>query len=272
MAGFGDAMSRLFGGNPGNSSVAVTPGNPAGAGDPNAKQPGNKPVPQAGESTQLEGAAANIEKQATPLDGYKDLWQSEQSKEQPGAQGNQPVPQNTPPANQPPAFLTAAKGLNFSRNIPQDLMAKAVSGDAAAFAQVLDHVGRQASAASFHYAERHFSQSGKTLREDISKSLPDQFRQFSLQNTSIKNPVLSKPGVKPVVEGIRMQLASKFPDATTEELQQKAEQYFLDLQTELGTHAEASKVADNAETQKHVQTAQANGEFDWDAYYGYKSS
>jgi hypothetical protein len=262
-------VMNLFRGTPGNSPAAV---------DPNAP-PANTPATEVKTKTPPVGAEGGTldtpgakQKQASPLDGYADLWEPPKSKEVP-AQGNQPaavVPGNKEP--QVPAFLTRAKSLNFSRNIPQDLMAKAVGGDANALAAVIDHVGRQSAAAAFHYAESHFSSASGKLKEDITGSLPEQFKQFSLNNTPVRHPVLNKPGVKPMVEAIRAQLATKFPEATTEELQKNAEDYFIAFQKELGAHDETVANAASAETDKlkQQQSAQANGAFDWDEYYGMK--
>lgn len=262
---FGNAMEKLFGPRqvteaaPQNSQVEQ-------GGDPNAqKTPANNNAPK-GESAQLENG--NPQKQSSPLDGYADLWKNEPAKEAPQ---NQPAQNPNPnPQPQEPAFVRAAKGLNFSKNIPAALKQKALAGDHEAFDQILDHLGRQSFAAASHYSEKSFSSSSQKMKDEITGSLPDQFRQFSLANSPIKNPILSKPGVKPVVEGIRLQLASKFPDAPTEELQAKAEKYFLDMASELTGHQALQNTEQTAETDSNKirQQQQSKGEFDWDKEYG----
>jgi hypothetical protein len=151
-------------------------------------------------------------------------------------------------------------------------MTKAMSGDATAFGQILDNVGRSAFAAASKMAEQISERSGAKFRDEITGSLPGEFRKYSLNNTAVKNPVLSNPAVKPLVEGVRLQLASKYPDATTEELQQKAEDYFLAIHKELGTSAEAEKLASQTESLKDQQKQQQDGTFDWDNYMFGKQS
>lgn len=272
---FGDVMSRIF--NPTSTQQQQqTVANPNPQGEQKTPAQGQKP-PGQGESQQLEGAH-QTQKASTPLDGYSDLWKDAPTGTPVKTAETQPNP-NPNPAPQVPAYITAAKGLNFSRHIKPELMTKALQGDTASFAEIIDTVGRQASAASFQYAERHFSSGSLKLKEEITGSLPEHFREYSLRNTAIKNPVLARPEVKPVVEAIRAQMASKFPEASTEELQGKAEQYFLDMHKELGTHldSEAATLAKSqpgregqgAETDKQKQ--QREGTWDWDKEYGLTS-
>ena len=271
--GFRDAMTTIFGGQPGTQAAATVPVQGTQT-DPNkqaAPGSGNK-LPQQGESAQLEASGAGAAKATSPLDGYKDLWSNtpaEGSENKP--QPNQPQNQNPPnPQPQVPQFITAAKGLNFSRNIKPELMSKALGGDVTAFAEIIDTVGRGAFAAAGQYAEKHYATSSGKLKEEISGSLPDKFREYSLQNTPIKHPVLARPEVKPMVEGLRLQLAQKFPEASTQELQQKAEDYFLAWHKEMGMNSEAELATQNkpaAGSQIERQTQQQKGEFDWDKDY-----
>lgn len=242
--------------------------------DPNAQKPQGQQqqVPQ-GESQSLEMAGVQgkqTEQKPTPVDAYADLWQPPKTEPQGGDPGNQGVQKN-PQTPQKQDYGKVALGLNFARNIKPELLQKASSGDAQAFSDVIDQIGRMATAAAFKFTDNHSSQAGTKLREEIEGGMPGKFREFSLSNQSIKNPILSKPGVKPVVEGIRLQLAAKFPEASTADLQEKAEQYFLDLTTELGGQQKEKEVKENPPGKLSPGMGK-DGITDWDEYFGLKTS
>jgi hypothetical protein len=241
------------------------PSQPAApAPQPAQQQQPQKPQPGETGGTQLAGKTqgeATKEQAASPLEQYKDLWDPPKQEAAPG----NPNPEGTPAAPKQPKFSDAAKKIDFSRLIPQELAAKALGGDVASFTQIINTVTQASLAASMHFADNHYGTKSKALEESINSALPEKFKQFSVNSTPFKNPALKHPAMQPVVQGIREQMRVKYPDASAEELTTMAEEYLGAALTESGRNTKPQEQADATAT-THKQ--QANNEFNWDEYAG----
>jgi hypothetical protein len=273
MSKLANVMS-LFTGQTPAAPAANTQGQPNPQGQPAGQKPGdnlqggkNASAGEQQNSQQLEQGGKQGEQGASPLDEFKDIWQPNETKPEGGEQGK-PAGDGKPAKPQGLNYGEIAKRIDFARLIPQELLTKATSGDAAAFAQVINSVSQATFAASMKMANDFAARSGKDLETRITGSLPEHFKKFSLSDSTPKNPTLSHPAVRPMVEAIKAQLAMKFPEATTADLNQKAEQYVGAMFTEIGKGNPQEKSEQQADPRKAMMQAQENGEFDWGSYFG----
>lgn len=264
----------------GAKTPAAPAPNPQGGTQPNPNGQKQQQTLDPNASAQLEstkqgsqGQPDGGKPQPTPLAKYDNLF-DDPTNNQPTPQNGEQNPQGKNPGKpQAVNYAEHAKNLNFSRTIDPVIMQKAVAGDVQAFSSVIDSVARSAWAASAKAAEQ-ISQRGITDFETrFGSELPGKFREFSLNTTSTKHPILSKPSVKPLVAAIKQRMAGIYPDATPQELQQQAEDYFLAMNEEITgeqTKTQQAEQVNQVSDAKRVQEQQANGEFDWDEHYGLK--
>lgn len=259
---------------------------------PVQQQQTTQQAPSSG-STQVDGAAAaqtkndksgdnDGGKQTSPLDPFSDFWDTGEAKpaESGNTQtGNQPNNQQQQIQNRDasPDFAKIAKNIDFSRVLNRDQVTKALGGDADSFMAVINSAVQAATAASMRAAHQMNTKSSKDTQASILSSLPSEFRKISLLDTKSSNEALNHPAARPLVDSVRVQMALKYPDATTEELQEKAEQYVSAVFGEVSKGATKSKSGKNA-TQSNTDGGQnfdvrndqiqkqRAGEFNWDEY------
>lgn len=122
---------------------------------------------------------------------------------------------------------------DFTKSLDQELVQKALGGDAQAFSQVLNTSMQQAVAmATFGGAKLAGVGVGQRL-DRFRSDLPNQLRERDIQNSweSDKDSILSHPSVVPLREAAVQMLRKQHPNANPQELKSKTEQYFQDLFT-----------------------------------------
>jgi hypothetical protein len=179
----------------GQTSVLAAPG-----GDPSAKPPGSE------------------ENKVPSLDTFKDIFQNI------GAAG----PGKAPLINADPAKLAQiANTLDFTRNINPDVLQKAMAGDAKAFLEVLNSVGRQSFVAGTQATSHLVDKQTSAAVDFMQKGLPNQIRSFQSRDLArTENPAFSHPAVEPFLAVIQQQLAQQHPQATALEIASKSREYF----------------------------------------------
>jgi hypothetical protein len=211
-----------------------------------------------------------------PLDPYKELWQDSNT---PAANGGNPAPDNSNPQKQqqqqPASHADIAKKINFSQILNPEIVTKALSGDTAAFSQVINQISQASFAASGKYAEQLIAKAVKDSEGRIGSSLPEKFKAFSLQNSTLPSKALNHPAVRPMVDAIKQQFMHKFPDATTKEIEDHANSYvssmFEALESERNevqsqSNSGNSSGRGSAEVTDRIKK-QETGEFDWSKEY-----
>lgn len=249
--------------------------NPNPAPNPNPQNSNPNPTPTlSGESSPQLDAANKAQEQGgkegqvqNPLDPFADLWEAPKVDD---ASGNN-NPDKSKTQNQPVDFAGAAKKINFGRIIPPDLATKALGGDQAAFTQILNTVGQAGFAAAGKMSEGMIAKAIADAEQRIGDSLSGKFKEFSVSNTRSKNPNLQHKAVKPMVEAIKSQMNVKFPDATAEEIQEKAEAYVGAMLQAYGSGTGTGTDEDEVDPTKARQKSQAAGTFDWDKEFGLTS-
>jgi len=163
----------------------------------------------------------NVNEAKTPLDPFKDLWDTK--------------PNENAPAEYKPEVLDPAK--------LQEVMGKAVltgaitpeiqariqaGGDDAqtAMVEAINIVGQQAMMQSTVVANKMMEQNSTKLMEAMMAKLPSLVKEQSVNNSlQEQNPVFSNPAVAPVIDAVKSQLQTKFPQATTSELTVMAQDF-----------------------------------------------
>lgn len=200
------------------------------------------PVPPAGNS--LPTVPSN------PLDDLTSLWQND-----PNAAPNVD-PLSTPLFKTDPAAIQAAASkIDFLAQIPQDLMAKAMSGqDPAAFLQVLNGVAQRTLATATQLSTATQEQATQRNNERILNSLPARMKQHQLDSLIPDNPALQHPASQPLLQLVRSQLQMKNPEMSAQQLNKRAEEVLVGY---------ASQIAGPSPTE--TAKSQAGGT-DWDTW------
>lgn len=178
----------------------------------------------------------------SPLDQFKDIWQTPTTKD-----GKQPVdPLTQPLLNTDPAKLAeAAKKMDFTQSIPPDLMQKALAGDANSLAQVINASAQAAFMASAQLNTQLVEGAVRQNNDRFSSTLEDRFRKHLVDNTRSENPVLNHPAAAPMLDLAKRQLLSKYPDKTPTQINQMAEQMFTEFATALTGETSRQKQQSN---------------------------
>jgi len=269
--GFGNSVMNLFSG----QQPAPAPAKP-GAQQPNPQQnlggAGSGSNGEQSGSVALENANPNNgqqqqkqQQEASPLDPFKDLWEPTKVAPDKGTPSND----GTPAKPKAPDFAGMAKKIDFARLIPPELTTKALGGDSAAFNQILNQVTQASLGAAMRMAHQFSETNGATVEERINSSLSGRFKEFSVQNTPIKNSAAKHPALRPVVDLIKQQLTSKHPDADASEIAQHAENYVSAMIAEAakdGKKAEEVAAREEPGSAADILKQQQLGSYDWNNF------
>lgn len=189
------------------------------------------PVPAPGTSQPTEQQPAN------PLDNLTALWQND-----PNAATNVD-PLSTPLFKTDPAAIQAAASkIDFLAHIPQDLMAKAMSGqDPAAFLQVLNGVAQKTLATATQLNAATQEQATTRNNERILNALPAKVKQIQLDAMLPDNPALQHPASQPLLQLVRSQLQMKNPNMSAEQINKRAEETLIGYASQIVAPAPADK-------------------------------
>lgn len=179
---------------------------------------------------QQNGQPANSQlqngQQQNPLDNFMNLLTpkegSQQQQQQPKSIfGNVPQEQ----------IQQQIKGANFTNGIDQAKVQAALSGDSAAFMEVLNGVAQQAFAASFQASQGMVEHGVSTGRKQLEGSLDSHFKNYMLkqQTPSSDSPALQHPVGKAFLQSISQQIANANPQMSPAEVAKAAEQNFTEF-------------------------------------------
>lgn len=202
------------------------PGAAEGAPPAGTAQPNTEPPPQ-----------------ADPLDAMKAVWQTDPNAKPPA----DPLAGslfNTDPAK----IREAASKMDFTANIPQDLMQKVLAGgDTAAIVQMMNTVAQNALATATQLTTATVEQGAAKSQQRMLQALPGKVRDIQLQDMTPENPVLQHEAVQPMLNMVRSQLRMQNPNMPPAEVSRRAEEYMLATASALtGSVAPAPKVDPNA--------------------------
>jgi hypothetical protein len=211
--------------------------NPANMGNNPAQPPAGGPVPGV----------------ASPMDSFADMF-----KPKPVDPNAPKVPTLSDPflgPLDPAAFRTQVSQANFAASIPQDTIQKAISGDSQAFADAINTAAREAFAAAAQLSHGLVEHGSRTAAERVSGSLDSRIRNFQIKSQNTNHEALAHPAVAPMLNAVKMQIATSNPQLSPDQVQQQAETYFTQMADVLTAPKQAAK-----------QAAQTPKEFDFSSY------
>lgn len=227
MATLGSVVSNFFGGagggleHKGGGSVNPLPSNnpqdqlTTGGANPNAV-PAQKTDPTPDPLNSHLEQMAGVWKTATTADG-------------------KPITPQADPLAQPlfsfkkEDVIANAKKLDFTSQVNPELATKALAGDAAALQQYVNETVQTAFAAMTLNAGNLMNDGFQRHGQAFDAALPTRLRNHEIATRQSDDPVLSHPGVAPVVKAMMATIAAQQPQLRPEQVQAAAENYVKGL-------------------------------------------
>ncbi len=194
------------------------------------------------------------EGEKSPLANYEKLWQADDNKTK--------APASLVPnmAADPAKVMAAAGTIDFTSNLPPELLDKAKQGDSAALVSIINHTAQSA------YGQAALStakivEAALKKQEDAfhSQVMPEILRRHAISEGA-SNPVFSNPAVAPLVKSVTDQLARKYPDASPAEINRRTEEYLTEFASAIAPNATSGKAGGKPQVTPPSDT-------DWSAYF-----
>ena len=251
-------FEKLFG----NAAAPAPPANvpPSGAANPGQPLPGTAASPGTAPNGVVPSPApapapanAPAPAPASPLDSFKDIWQTPAN---PNPDENQSLFANVDPQK----LMESARKVNFSSTLTPENLQKIQSGGqeaVQALTESLNSVAQTVYAQSALATTKIVEQALLKQQEKFDASLPTMVKKFSANESLLSNnPLLSNPAIQPLVGALQEQLVRKNPNASTSEIQQQVVDYFAALGNTFApkpaTPASQSKVRDSEDWEKFL--------------------
>ena len=235
---FGNLMSRLgFGSNQQHTAPAT-----------NNQQQQLEATPATNSQQQAPQQAAPL-----PSEFFGKLF-TPQEPAQPNTKANKEPTSN--PWDVSPDTLTKNFGnLDISQFVKQEDVTAALGGDASAFMNILN-TAVKIGAMSAHQASVTTAQQGVELStKNLQQQLPEQMKNFTLENNLGQDPVLSAPHLQPVVKLVKDSILAHYPKATEADIKEGVIAYLQDLGGKFST-----------QTNNNSQP-QATSSINWDEHF-----
>jgi hypothetical protein len=162
-----------------------------------------------------------------PLDAFSDMFKPR------AVDPNQPkAPSLADPILgplDPAAFKQQVSQANFAAAIPAETMQKAISGDPQAFADAINTAAREAFAAAAQLSHGLVEHGSRTAAERVNTSLDSRIRNFQIKSQNSSHEALAHPAVAPMLNAVKMQIATSNPTLSPDQVQQQAETYFTQM-------------------------------------------
>lgn len=167
---------------------------------------------------------------ASPLANFNDLWKTDPNQNQTNN------PSLVPNFNlDPKGLMDAAAKVNFTQHIPPELVAKAMSGDATAFLEVINKAQQYGFASSAmssgELIKNSLGSAQNVLRDSV---LPAAYRDQQIsQALNESSPIFADPAVAPMLGMLKTQFQQKYPTASPQEIASLATQYLGGMSTKI---------------------------------------
>ena len=174
--------------------------------------------------------------------------------QEPATKDSKETPPN--PWDVSPDTLTKNFGnLDVSQFVKQEDVTAALGGDASAFMNILN-TAVKIGAMSAHQASVTTTQQGVELStKKLQQQLPEQMKNFTLENNLGQDPVLSAPHLQPVVKLVKDSILAHYPKATEADIKEGVIAYLQDLGGKFST-----------QTNNNSQP-QATSSINWDEHF-----
>lgn len=249
------SIMDFFRGNTGNSATAASEGMaPAGQEGQQQAPQGQPPQSTEGQQTSGEGSTEGV----SGLEAFKDLWDNSTE----GNEGDD-LSAYDPSASlnvDPEAIQQAVSQIDFSQVLdPQTLSQISEGGEQAqqAFAKSMNslaqHVFSQSMIANATLVKQALGKSTEAFDRRAQQMVRHSDVSKEVQNA---NPAFKHPSAKPIVESMQYQLQRKYPQASPQEIAQKAQQWFEEFANEMRAPERAAE-----------QQRKSANEPDWEAFF-----
>lgn len=238
-------LSSIFGANNGIAHNGPQPPAPAA--------PPQPPVPPAPPTPPVPPAPVS------PLDEFTKMWENPTTSD--GKPAPLPVdPLRAPIVNFDPTKITeSANKMDFAASVDPTLVTKALSGDAAAFSDVINQAIRNAVVGMTLSNGQLLNNAINTNNERITSQLPTHIKKVQLSESTEENSVFNHPAAQPLVQSLKQLAFAKDPNASVADINAQISKYLTGF-------AAAVVDAQPANVQQRQQTAAA--EVDWLKYGG----
>lgn len=200
----------------------------------------NNPQVPSGNNVPATTATGEPQSGQSPTENFADLWSTT-----PSQQGNQ-----APNFRLPPEQLgqVTAK-MDFTQGLNPEILAKIGAGGPEAIqamAEAMNHVGRQVFTQnanfSSHLSERTFQEGSNHFGRALPNLVTNHLAKDALYQA---NPKLRDPAVAPLVEAMQMQLQTKHPNATPQEINAQVNAYFTKVASVFAPQADPATQANS---------------------------
>ena len=241
-------FGNFFGGGGGGSQPTQPAQNPTANG-------GQQSLNQANPNTP---ANPDPQQNQTPnaMDLYKGLFDAAA-----GEDGNSdPAPQLN---ISPETMSKTLERLDFTGNLPENIVGKLQNGesfDAQDIVALTNHVAKQAYAAAMQHGSTLTGKFVDLHSAHSLKSVPSVINQHLATSRVGSSPAASSnPVVQKHLQTVASQLAKLNPGATPEWIQERTEEYFVNMARQIRPDAFTP-------TPEEAKRQAANSSFDWDAF------
>jgi hypothetical protein len=222
------APAAAAGGGSGNAMSQQTPANPAA--NPQAMM-GAQQQPNAGGPV-------------NPLDSFVGMFQPAQR--DPNAQAQPTLADPLLQPLDPAQFKQQVNQANFAAAIPQEMLQKAMSGDAQAFAEAINTAAREAFSAAAQLSHGLAEHGARTAAQRLDAGLDGRIKQYQIKSQNTSNQALAHPAVAPMLNAAKMMIAQSNPQLSPEQIQSQAEQYFTQMADVLVAPKQQAQAKSNA--------------------------
>lgn len=225
-----------------------------GGGEEKQQQQGPKAPPQieaAKRGAQDPNNPAGAAK--SPEQIYAEVWGQEPA----ASPGSRPL-FNTDPAK----FGEAVNGMDFTKNVPKELMEKVLAGDAQALMSLVNRVGQNAFSTATMSSKEMIEHANRASGGNVQNLVNEAVRAaLAQQNINSRNPAFSDPLVAPLLGELSSRIRAKFPEASAEELSTKADEMLMMIAKKL-----VSGSPEERQRQKQQQEVKKSENFDWESW------
>lgn len=183
--------------------------------------------PSADPAVMVTPAAPAASTPPNPLDSFADMFKPKA----PDPNAKQ-VPTLADPILSPldpTEFNTQVSQANFASKIPPAVIQKALGGDAEAFQQALNQVAQETFAAAAQLSHGLVEYGSRTAADRVNNSVDSRIKNFQIRTQNTSHQALTHPAVAPMLNAVKMQLASSNPNLTPQQIQEQAETYFTQM-------------------------------------------
>ena len=181
--------------------------------------------------------ATNDPTDNSPLDAWKDVWHTDPKANPPSDPWSQPIL-----PSDPVKIREAASKMDMMAGMPPELVQKVVAGnDPQALMDLMNRVAQNTLAMSAQLATASVERAGSVIRDRTKSELPEQFREYQLNNLPVENPVLNHPGAQGLLQMTRQQLKMKNPSWNAQQIHEEAVKYLTNFAGALSQSNEPNK-------------------------------